>query len=46
MTGFILDVPIWTMFNGIIPFVVIEACFVALLIAFPQNALFLPGLAG
>ena len=44
ISGITRDVPMETIFKGIIPFVVIEACFIALLIAFPQIALFLPSL--
>jgi C4-dicarboxylate transporter DctM subunit len=46
ISGITRDVPMGTIFKGIIPFVIIEACFVALLITFPQIVLFLPGLAG
>jgi C4-dicarboxylate transporter DctM subunit len=46
VSGITRDVPMQTIFKGILPFVIIEACFVALLVAFPQIALFLPSLSG
>jgi C4-dicarboxylate transporter DctM subunit len=44
--GITRDVPMQTVFKGIIPFVIIEFCFVILLVAFPQIALFLPSISG
>jgi len=44
ISGIAKDVPMEVIFRGIIPFVVVEILFVILLIAFPQMALFLPGL--
>lgn len=38
------DVPMKTIFKGIIPFLIADICHVALLVAFPSLALFLPGL--
>ena len=38
------DVPMKTIFKGIIPFLIADVCHVALLIAFPSLALFLPSL--
>lgn len=46
IAGITRDVPMQTIFKGILPFLAIEAGFVVLLIAFPQIALFLPGLSG
>jgi tripartite ATP-independent transporter DctM subunit len=46
IAGITRDVPMQTIFKGIMPFLVIEAAFVALLIAFPQIALWLPSLSG
>jgi C4-dicarboxylate transporter DctM subunit len=46
INGIVKDVPMETIFRGIIPFVVVEFAFVAILIAFPQIALFLPSLSG
>ena len=38
------DVPIGTIFRGIFPFLIADLCHVAILIAFPQIALFLPSM--
>jgi TRAP-type C4-dicarboxylate transport system permease large subunit len=38
------DVPMYTIFRGIIPFLMADICHVALLVAVPQVALFLPNL--
>jgi len=38
------DVPIGTIFRGIFPFLIADICHVAVLIAFPQLVLFLPGM--
>jgi len=38
------DVPIGTIFRGILPFLIADICHVAVLIAFPQLTLFLPGM--
>ncbi|MFC1863606.1 TRAP transporter large permease [Thermodesulfobacteriota bacterium] len=37
------DVPMYTIFKGIIPFLIADVCHVTLLIVFPQLSLFLPG---
>jgi C4-dicarboxylate transporter DctM subunit len=42
--GVAKDVPMYTIFRGIIPFLMADACHIALLIAFPQLSLFLPNL--
>ncbi|UCH21568.1 MAG: TRAP transporter large permease [Deltaproteobacteria bacterium] len=42
--GVVKDVPMEVIFKGILPFVAVEIAFVIVLIAFPQLALFLPGL--
>ena len=42
--GVAKDVPMYTIFRGILPFFVADMCHVALLIAIPQLSLFLPGL--
>jgi TRAP-type C4-dicarboxylate transport system permease large subunit len=44
MKGIAKDVPMATIFRGIIPFVVGMAICIAILVAFPQIALFLPNL--
>ena len=44
ITGIAKDVPLETAFKGIFPFLIAFAICVAILIAFPQIALFLPGL--
>jgi len=41
--GVAKDVPLYTIFRGIIPFLMADVCHVALLIAVPQVVLFLPG---
>ena len=38
------DIPIETIFRGIVPFLIADLCHVALLIVFPQIATFLPSL--
>ena len=44
ISGVAKDVPMWTIFRGIAPFLVaMIVCFI-LVVAFPQIALFLPGL--
>jgi TRAP-type C4-dicarboxylate transport system permease large subunit len=43
--GVAKDVPISTIFKGIMPFLFADICHVALLLTVPQIALFLPGLA-
>jgi tripartite ATP-independent transporter DctM subunit len=40
----ITDVPMYTIFRGIIPFLIADICHVALLVAVPQIATFLPSL--
>ncbi len=40
--GVARDVPVQTIFRGIIPFLIADVCHVALLIALPQLSLFLP----
>jgi C4-dicarboxylate transporter DctM subunit len=42
--GVVKDVPMETIFKGIMPFVAVEIAFVIILVAFPQLALFLPRL--
>ena len=42
--GVAKDVPMSTIFRGIIPFLIADICHVILLVAFPQISLFLPGL--
>ncbi|MFC1860910.1 TRAP transporter large permease [Chloroflexota bacterium] len=42
--GVAKDVPLYTIFRGILPFFITDLCHVALLIAVPQLALFLPNL--
>jgi C4-dicarboxylate transporter DctM subunit len=44
--GICPDVPINTIFRGVLPFVLVECIFATLLIAFPKIVLFLPGLSG
>jgi len=41
--GIAKDVPMGTIFRGIVPFLIADFCHVALLIAVPQLSLFLPG---
>jgi len=42
--GVAKDVPMYTIFRGILPFLMADVCHVALLVAVPQLSLFLPGL--
>jgi TRAP-type C4-dicarboxylate transport system permease large subunit len=42
--GVAKDVPMYTVFRGIVPFLIADICEVALLIAVPQLSLFLPSL--
>jgi C4-dicarboxylate transporter DctM subunit len=42
--GVAKDVPMYTIFRGIIPFVIADLCHVTLLIAVPQISLFIPSL--
>jgi len=42
--GVAKDIPMYTIFRGIFPFLIADICEIALLIAVPQIALFLPGL--
>ncbi|MBA7469246.1 C4-dicarboxylate TRAP transporter large permease protein DctM [subsurface metagenome] len=42
--GVAKDVPIQTIFRGIVPFLIADICHVALLVSVPQLSLFLPGL--
>jgi C4-dicarboxylate transporter DctM subunit len=44
VAGMTKDIPMYTVFRGIAPFLLAFAACVALLIAFPQIALFLPGI--
>ncbi|MFC1942458.1 TRAP transporter large permease [Chloroflexota bacterium] len=44
IAGVAKDVPMGTIFKGIIPFLLVEVVFAALLITFPQIATFLPSL--
>jgi C4-dicarboxylate transporter DctM subunit len=41
--GVARDVPMQTIFRGIVPFIIADVCHIALLIAIPQLSLFLPG---
>jgi len=42
--GVAKDIPMETIYRGVIPFIVADICHLALLIAFPQLALFIPNL--
>ena len=42
--GIAQDVPMYTIFRGVIPFIVADVCHVTLLILVPQITTFLPGL--
>ena len=42
--GVAKDVPMYTIFKGIIPFLMADVCHITMLIAFPQLSLFLPSL--
>ena len=42
--GVAKDVPLYTIFRGIVPFLIADICNVALLVAVPQIALFLPNM--
>jgi C4-dicarboxylate transporter DctM subunit len=44
--GITRDVPMQSIFKGIVPFLIIEAAFVVALVRFPQIALFLPSISG
>lgn len=44
ISGIAKDVPMYTIFRGIVPFFIADICEVILLVAVPQIALFLPGL--
>jgi TRAP-type C4-dicarboxylate transport system permease large subunit len=44
IAGVVKDVPIGTIFRGIVPFLIADIFHVALLIAVPQLSLFLPGI--
>ncbi|MFC1861580.1 TRAP transporter large permease [Chloroflexota bacterium] len=44
MKGVAKDIPMYTIFRGIIPFLIADVCHVILLVAVPQISLFLPGL--
>jgi TRAP-type C4-dicarboxylate transport system permease large subunit len=44
LSGVIRDVPLYTIFRGVLPFLIADICHVALLVTFPQIALFLPNL--
>ena len=46
IAGIAQDVPITTIFRGIVPFLIADACHVALLLFVPQVVLFLPNLIG
>lgn len=46
ISGIARDVPLHTIFKGVLPFAAVEALLLVLLIAFPQIALFLPGISG
>jgi len=42
--GVAKDVPMYTIFRGIVPFLIADVCHIALLVAIPQISLFLPSL--
>jgi len=42
--GIAKDVPMYTIFRGIVPFLIADICHVVLLVAIPQLSLFLPSL--
>lgn len=44
MQGIAKDIPMYTIFRGIVPFLIADFCEVALLVAVPQLSLFLPSL--
>lgn len=44
ISGVAKDVPMGTIYRGIIPFLIADICHLTLLVAFPQLALFLPNL--
>jgi TRAP-type C4-dicarboxylate transport system permease large subunit len=44
ITGVAKDVPMYTVFRGIVPFLIADICEVTLLVAVPQLSLFLPNL--
>jgi tripartite ATP-independent transporter DctM subunit len=44
MKGVAKDIPLYTIFRGVLPFLVADFAHVSLLVAFPQIALFLPNL--
>ena len=44
ISGVAKDVPMGTIYRGIIPFLIADICHLSLLVAFPQLALFLPSL--
>jgi len=44
MKGVAKDVPMYTIFRGIVPFLIADICHVILLVAIPQISLFLPNL--
>jgi TRAP-type C4-dicarboxylate transport system permease large subunit len=44
--GIAPDIPMQTIYKGVLPFVIAVAVMMALLVAFPRMALFLPGLMG
>jgi TRAP-type C4-dicarboxylate transport system permease large subunit len=46
ISGVAGDVPMGTIYKGIVPFLIADICHLILLIAFPQIALFLPSLMG
>ena len=43
IAGMAQDIPMYSIFRGIIPFLVAMVICLALVIAFPQIAMFLPG---
>jgi TRAP-type C4-dicarboxylate transport system permease large subunit len=46
VAGVAPDVPMQTIFKGIIPFLIADVCLVILLLFVPQIALFLPSIMG
>ncbi|MCX8032333.1 MAG: TRAP transporter large permease [Thermoleophilia bacterium] len=43
--GIAQDIPMGTIFRGVIPFIIVEIIFIAILLAFPKIATFLPSLS-
>jgi C4-dicarboxylate transporter DctM subunit len=45
ISGIVRDIPMQTIFKGIVPFLIVEVLFIIVLIAFPQIVLFLPSIS-